>query len=77
MKFGTGWLGWTEQETLDTPIVVIELAMAGYFERVKYEHTGEFTPSKIVPAEPAAKPTYAQIVGALRAYANADPRRKK
>ncbi len=32
---GTGWLGWTEQQTLDTSIPAIELAYDGRIEMLK------------------------------------------
>lgn len=35
MKIGTGWLGWTEQEVLDTSILVIVQAYEGRVDMLK------------------------------------------
>jgi hypothetical protein len=50
---GMGWLGWTEQETLDTTIPSIELAMRGRIEMLKITHgSGTQPASEPVPPDP-------------------------
>ena len=38
-----GWLGWSYDQTLDTPMPVIELAMRGLYERLAAIHGGSTT----------------------------------
>lgn len=63
MKIGMGWLGWTEDQTLDTSIYAIELALDGFVERNSWLNGGpwpalgkpeivEAVVSEIVPIEP-------------------------
>lgn len=52
MQIGTGLLGWTERETLDTSIPTIELAYEGLLERIRLMHFGAG------PAAPLAAPAH-------------------
>ena len=40
MQVGTGWLGWTEAETLATSIPTIELAYEGLLEKMRLTQPG-------------------------------------
>lgn len=53
MKIGTGWLQWTEQQTLDTSIDVIADAYEALIEKICLM-TGNPIPQKILPATPSA-----------------------
>ena len=64
MQIGTGWLGWTERETLQTAIPTIELAFDGLVEKLKAIHGS-------APAEEPAKPSAESIFSAFR-YAAAE-----
>lgn len=48
-----GWLGWTEQETLDTSIPAIEIAYEGRLEMLRVMHFGgASTPTPDEPPPP-------------------------
>lgn len=49
MSRGTGWLQWTEQQTLDTSIDVIVDAYEALIEKICFM-TGKEPPQKTVPA---------------------------
>lgn len=60
LKIGTGWLGWTEQQTLETRIQTILLAKEGVVERLRFTFgTGE-------PEAPKEKPSPEKIMAAFR-----------
>lgn len=63
MQMGTGFCGWTEQQTLATRIPVIELAYEGVIERLRMCY-GSGEPDK--PTEPSEKPTGRQIFDVIR-----------
>jgi hypothetical protein len=44
LQIGTGWLGWTEQETLNTSIPAIELAHEALLEKLRLIQAGAFVP---------------------------------
>lgn len=69
LKIGMGWLGWTEQQTLDTSMPAIALAYEGRREMFNALFGGgesaDAGPDE--PAEPAADPDVGQkVLFALR-----------
>ena len=70
LKIGTGWLGWTERETLETSIPTIELAYDGLIEKLRAIHGApDPEPEKTGPV-PAA-----EVLNAFRRVAAASPRK--
>ena len=53
MKIGTGWIGWTEAQILDTHMVTIELAYEGRLDMLKHIFGGPSEPEE--PIEPIGK----------------------
>lgn len=45
-KFGTGWLGWTPEATLDATPAEITLAFEGHLEKLKAIHGGNMSSEK-------------------------------
>lgn len=66
MKIGTGWLGWSEQETLDTSIPTILLAYEGRVEMLKacFGGSDEPEPEKRKPNEASPE----QVRSLFRAF---------
>lgn len=61
MQIGMGWLGWTEQQTLDTSIPAIELAYEGKLEVMRVAQFGPQTPAAPSPPPPSGKSVMAII----------------
>jgi hypothetical protein len=70
LKIGTGWLGWTERETLETSISTIELAYEGLVEKLRAIHGApDPEPEKTEPL-PAV-----EVLNVLRRAATVSPRK--
>lgn len=60
---GTGWLGWTEQQTLATSIPTIELAFEGLVEKLQACYGGaDAPPPEAVAPTPPPKAMSAETV---------------
>jgi hypothetical protein len=64
MKIGTGWIGWTEAQVLETSMPVIEAAYAGRVEMLR-AMPGRAAASASAPAEQPAEPTGPPMTSAL------------
>lgn len=62
---GTGWLGWTEQQTLNTSIPAIEIAWEGRLEMLRVM---QFGPGALAPVKETPPPAPA-VMSAKTAFA--------
>lgn len=77
MKIGMGWLGWSEDQTLDTSIYAIELALDGYVERNSWLNGGPWPAlgkpeiaEAVVPEEAPIEPQRESLTVGLKRLAD-------
>ncbi|WP_200475098.1 hypothetical protein [Azospirillum argentinense] len=73
----TGWLGWTPEVALDTPIPLIELALDGRTDFVRRTNPFGSAPNsggRAATAAPAAAPDKATMTQGLAAFLRARKR---
>lgn len=69
LKVGMGWIGWTEQQTLDTHMAAIVLAYEGRADMLGYIFGGKAEePGQVEPAEPISQDGILSILRAMNAH---------
>ena len=64
-----GWLGYTEQQTLDTSIPALEGALDAHIEMRRLVQHGMFAAAMGTDPEPPPPPASADIMAAFRQFA--------